>query len=537
MLAYWNGHVGAIMNRRLRTRFAALAAAGLLAALVALAAPAAMVAVIHAALPSDFNGDGYADLAIGVPFESVGDHQHAGAVNVLYGSTTGLRAAGNQLWTQNRAGILDVSEASDEFGAAVASGDFDADGYADIAVGAPGEVIDGTRSGAVNVIYGSSVGLTAAGNQLWSVANLPDPDLGSTGTSLAAGDFDGDGYWDLAIGAPSTERNGTRLTGTVVVLPGGPDGLASAGALVIDRSMIAPNIAGIYYQFGSAMAAGDLDGNGYADLAITASGGGQTGGDVSVVYGSGAGLSVAGSELWTQDSPGIHGIVQTNDDFGSALAIGDFDGNGFGDLAVGVPGEPVPHCRSYCWAGGAVNVIYGSAGGLTADGNQCWTQNSPGVPGSTEYTDTFGRALAAGDFDGNGADDLAVGIPGKNPSMRSQPFGRGAVVTLYGSTGGLSAAGAQRWTQASPNVAGSPEPGDWFGESLASANFGRSARDDLAIGVPRESHHGVNHAGMVNVLYGQSSGLAGAHAQGWSQASPGVAGKAEHEYFGLTLGS
>jgi FG-GAP repeat len=119
-------------------------------------------------LKADFNGDGFADLAVGVPDEDVGTITNAGAVNVLYGSGTGLSAAGNQLWHQDSGGILDGAEADDIFGWALAAGDFNGDGFADLAVGVPGESV-GTISfaGVVNVLYGSGSGLSATGNQLW----------------------------------------------------------------------------------------------------------------------------------------------------------------------------------------------------------------------------------------------------------------------------------------------------------------------------------------------------------------------------------
>ncbi len=121
------------------------------------------------AIGSDFNGDGFADVAFSVPYEDVGDVLNAGAVNVVYGSATGLTAAGNQFWSQDSPGILDQAEAGDQFSRSIATADFNGDGYDDMAVGVAfedvGSVID---AGAVNVIYGAPNGLRAAGNQFWS---------------------------------------------------------------------------------------------------------------------------------------------------------------------------------------------------------------------------------------------------------------------------------------------------------------------------------------------------------------------------------
>ena len=90
---------------------------------------------------SDFNGDDRCDLVVGVPGEDIGTIRDAGAVNVLYGGGNVLTATGNQFWHQNSPSVLQMAEAGDSMGASVATGDFNGDGYADVAIGAPGENI------------------------------------------------------------------------------------------------------------------------------------------------------------------------------------------------------------------------------------------------------------------------------------------------------------------------------------------------------------------------------------------------------------
>ncbi len=92
----------------------------------------------------------------------------------------------------------------------------------------------------------------------------------------------------------------------------------------------------------------------------------------------------------------------------------DFNGDGFADLAIGVPNEAVGTVTN----AGAVNVIYGSTGGLsaTATPDQFWTQNTPNVAGVADVDDAFGKALAAGDFNGDGFADLAIGRPRRSPT-------------------------------------------------------------------------------------------------------------------------
>src|SRR5512133_2110231 len=144
----------------------------------------------------------------------------------------------------------------------------------------------------------------------------------------------------------------------------------------------------------------DFNNDGAEDLAVGVPGetvnGVQLAGVVNVLYGSAGGVTGTGSQLFTQvgDTP------EAYDQFGLALAAGDFNRDGFADLAASAPGE------------GAVSVLYGSASGLTSTGGQL-------------FTGFGGAALAAGDFNHDGAADLAAGAPG-------------AVSVLYGSAGGLT---------------------------------------------------------------------------------------------------
>jgi hypothetical protein len=422
---------------------------------------------------ADFDRDGYADLAIGVPYEDVGTIVDAGAVNVIYGTaTSGLSASGDQIWDQDITGVVDSCETSDIFGTALAVGDFDGDGYEDLAIGASGEDVGTLNSaGAVNIIYGSSGGLTATGDQMWhqdSSGILGTAEaLDQFGYSLAAADFDGDGCDDLAVGVVHEGVGTVDNAGAVNVIYGSAGGLSEVGDQWLHQDTTGIlDVCETDDVFGWALTAGDFDGDGYADLAVGVSGedyGGKNDvGAVNVLYGSASGLTDVGDEFWTQDTSGMANAAEDGDRFGRVLTAGDFNGDGKDDLAVGIPYED----NGSTLDTGAVHVIYGSAGGgLTSTGNWWFLQNTAGILDSAEQYDYFGRALSAGDFDGDGYTDLAIGVPYEDVDTIVDA---GAVSVVYGSASGLSADGDQFWHQDVAYIEGGCETGDRFGYALAS---------------------------------------------------------------------
>ena len=262
----------------------------------------------------DFDGDGFADLAVGVPFEDNSQEGGVGAVNIYYGAATGLHGLADAFYTQGTAGIPGDSEEFDLFGKTLACGDFDADGFADLAIGVPGEDLGfAEHTGRIDVAPGEDLGFA-------------------------------------------------EQFGMIDVIPGSASGLDPLQAYSFDQDT--PGIAGDPESedaFGCALAAGDFDGDAFVDLAIGVCGEDSSRGAVQVIFGGPTGLSASGSRFFSET--GIGGLSEDGDQFGFALATGDFDGDGFDDLAIGIPFEDFG-------AGGAVantgqvNVLYGAAAGF-----------------------------------------------------------------------------------------------------------------------------------------------------------------------------
>ncbi|HTJ41730.1 MAG TPA: FG-GAP-like repeat-containing protein [Kofleriaceae bacterium] len=330
---------------------------------------------------------------------------------------------------------LGTDDAGDHFASSMISGDFDGDGFTDLAVGAP----DDGSHGAVYLFKGVSSSTEGTLDRLvaWRRLTPPGVNLSNFGASLATGDFDGDGITDLAVGAPGTTSGAQVLGGGLFVFGAvaitHPDGTASRTDAIAQKQAWTETSLGIALdntdRFGAALAAGDFDGDGVDDLAVgiprRTVGGKTDAGAVQVLHGRANGTFTTG-KLWTAGAVPT-GVVTQGARFGASLTAADLDPDlvrGYADLAVGAPGTSAT-------ANGEVFLMRGGPGGLDLT-----TPIKIGAPAGDAGA-RFGDALAAGDFDGRVLDGkrvpyLVIGAPrGNGGSGELHVYARDAGAFAY----------------------------------------------------------------------------------------------------------
>ncbi|MEU6765245.1 FG-GAP-like repeat-containing protein [Streptomyces sp. NPDC046853] len=332
--------------------------------------------------------DQYADLVIGAPGEDIDDKADAGSVTVLYGTGDGFAVAN----TAARG-----AKAKDAYGISLAAADFTGDTDVDLAIGGKDQIVanfnplaartepvmgdrmggrapvmttgdfdDDGRPELAAAFYTQNQPYTQSHVQLFAYSkdehkfHLTWSSDNSAANALAAGDFNGDGRDDLALG------NCREIADENIDDPCGPEELAE-------------------------------------------------GGGIHIHYGKGDGLEWEGQTL-NQDTVGVPGVAEKGDDFGNALAAADIDGDGKDDLVAGAPGEAIgSKARA-----GSVTVLKGGTNGILDAGGAAsaiaYQQDSSDIPGVAEAGDLFGAALAFGDHNGDGVPDLSVASPGENSS-------------------------------------------------------------------------------------------------------------------------
>ncbi|MGW6062647.1 FG-GAP repeat protein [Streptomyces sp. NPDC055189] len=431
-------------------RVRTLAATAVVAALTAagLTLPLAGSAAAATTPQFDFNGDGYADIAVGMPNATVDGKAKAGYVSVIFGGPQSPSQSTGVI-SQAEAGIPGTPEAGDRFGSSVAPVDLNGDGTFELVVGASGESLTSEQArneGTITVLDGSGwnvKGTTVArGTSEWS----------SIGDTIATGDYDGDGDIDLAYGESGEEHGSLRFR---------------PGPLTAD-----PVTTTTLRRYGmggrtSDLATGDFDGDGRDDLATTW-----------------RGMEEYGTFITRWDDQAKPAQWWSNGDHGTALAAEDFDQDGTDDLAVGFVQPNFEADHTYCedLVGGTVLVLHGSKTAEFGAKHQCINQSSPEVGGTAEPGDDFGAALSAGDLNGDSRPELVVGVPGEDVGTVKDA---GGYVTMNGTEHGLY--GGLARSQSTPNMPGTAEAGDRFGAKVAVGDYNRDGLRDTAVSAPGEN--------------------------------------------------
>jgi len=396
----------------------------------------------------DVNRDGYDDLVVGAG--GYPDGSAYGKVYLYHGGANGLGTAAD--W------VAAGQSAGDRFGGAVGTaGDVNADGYGDVVIGVPlADPAGRADAGRASVYYGADGGLP--GSAGWSADGAAAGDRLGAAVAMA-GDVNGDGYSDLIIGAPFADGGGADA-GRASVFQGAVGGLPGSADWVV-------NGAAAGTRLGAAVGtAGDMDGDGYADVVIGAYGSDSLAGEIQIYQGSSAGLP--STPAWTASGEAAA------DRLGLAVGTaGDVNGDGFGDVIAGAPGYDGPAGAN----AGRATVYHGMAGapGQDADGSWLWNSGT--------------MAESAGDLNGDGYSDVVAGNENQNRAW-----------VFYGSGTGLA-------VQA-----------DWT--SSGAAGFGRTV--GAAGDVNGDGYADLLVAGesAVHVFYGSAAGLTSGTPD-WSAAVEG----------------
>lgn len=452
----------------------------------------------------DMNGDGFDDIVIGAD-------RSFGTANsyVIFGKAGGFTSSIDLNTLDGANGFRLSGLAIDDSGTAVSSaGDFNGDGFSDLIIGASRANSNGiSDAGKSYVVFGRAEEFpeqielaTLDGTLGFRLDGVAEDDRSGVSVS-GAGDMNGDGYDDLIIGARGEVLFSSHSgIGQSYVVFGHAGPIASAidlsGLNGINGFRIIGNAGD---HFGVAVSgAGDVNGDGFADVIIGADYAGN-GGESYVVFGKSGSFSPA---LKLSALNGMNGFRLTgagNDDLlgRSVSYAGDVNGDGFGDLIVGASGAPSDGNDK-----GETFVVYGKSGGFASSISVSSLNGNNGfrINGIAEDDFSGASVSSAGDLNADGFDDLLIGA--------HQPFPRGERIgesyVLFGKPG-VSLATISLSSLDGTNgfrIRGN-SPGDMFGKSVSTAgDLNGDGFDDLIIGAPGADPHDIDRAGESYVIFG-----------------------------------
>ncbi|MEU6954060.1 FG-GAP-like repeat-containing protein [Streptomyces sp. NPDC045714] len=422
-----------------------------------LAWPGAVQAAPGAAPASraDFNNDRIDDLIAGVPQAS----SAAGQVSILPGSGSGPGAAGLKVITQSGS-VPGSPEPGDRFGADVAYGDVDGDGLTDLAVGAPGEADSVYKErGNVTVLTGSSQ--LTQGDYFTTADDDPrNPGKARLGTAVAMGDITGDGLDDVVgVGV----------------------GSAGSGGWLVWRDSATNKATTLRLTFEDLnhvdVAAGDFNGDGFDDVAVT----------TVDRYGQ-----ARAYEYPSAGPTGLTHAMTIQMGAGRTIDAGDINRDGRDDIVIGQPNPADTTPGHAGTTGGQVTVKFGQDHGLYYRGHTTTiSQSTPGVPGESEDGDAMGASVALHDLDGDQNLDIVTGLPGQDSTVgtvTSADAGSVLLLNLTVTSDGIALKNAIGLSQGTGTIGGGGETGDHLGTAVTAGDFTGNGTAGLVLGAAGENN-------------------------------------------------
>ncbi len=434
----------------------------------------------------DVNGDGYADVIVGAHFYGTLPSNNEGAAFVFHGSPAGI-PDGNP---GNASASLETERAGMFLGVSVAgAGDVNGDGYDDVVVGASGYDNGQVNEGAAFVYLGSKDGVKSGNLEVAAATLEADQDNASMGLGVAgAGDVNGDGYADVIVGAYLYDNTETD-EGVALIYHGSATGIASGDAFDAATALVSGQ-AGAAMGF-SVAGAGDVNGDGFADVIVGASSydNGQSDEGAAFVYlGSATGIAtgdptIAAATIESDQSDASLGI--------SVAGAGDVNGDGYADVVVGAN----QYDRGETDEGVAL-VFFGSATGI-AGGNPTTAE---AVFESDQADAGLGRGVAgAGDVNGDGYADIIAGAT----SYENGEINEGAAFVYHGSAVGIASGNP---TTAAASLESDRVNAGFAWSVAGSGDVNGDGYADLIVGA-KDYDNGQSNEGAVFVYHGTAQGI------------------------------